>query len=67
MKLTDLLAFLPGTLLPEPRRTTRRLCGSMRRTTGPSVESFDLSLALANPAAAPKLQQTRHRAHFQPV
>src|SRR5467141_4977220 len=56
MKLTDLLASYTD-LLPEPAAHYAEIVRLNAPDYRPSVESFDLSLALANPAAAPKLQQ----------
>ncbi len=56
MKLTDLLASYAD-LLPEPAAHYAEIVRLNLPDYRPSVESFDLSLALANPAAAPKLQQ----------
>jgi protein involved in polysaccharide export with SLBB domain len=56
MKLTDLLASYTD-LLPEPAAHYAEIVRLNPPDYRPSVESFDLSLALANPAAAPKLQQ----------
>jgi protein involved in polysaccharide export with SLBB domain len=44
-------------LLPEPAAHYAEIVRLNAPDFRPSVESFDLSLALANPAAAPKLQQ----------
>jgi polysaccharide export outer membrane protein len=55
MKLTDLLASYKD-LLPEPAAHYAEIVRINAPDFHPSVESFDLSAALANPAAAPKLQ-----------
>jgi polysaccharide export outer membrane protein len=55
MKLTDLIASY-GDLLPEPSAHYAEIIRLNAPDYHPSVESFDLSAALANPAAAPKLQ-----------
>jgi protein involved in polysaccharide export with SLBB domain len=56
MKLTDLLASYTD-LLPEPAAHYAEIVRLNPPDYRPSVESFDLSFALANPAAAPKLQR----------
>jgi protein involved in polysaccharide export with SLBB domain len=56
MKLTDLLASYTD-LLPEPAAHYAEIVRLNPPDYRPSVESFDLASALANPAAAPKLQQ----------
>ena len=55
MKLTDLLGSYSD-LLPEPAGHYAEIVRLNPPDFRPSVESFDLSAALANPAAAPKLQ-----------
>lgn len=55
MKLTDLIASYKD-LLPEPAAHYGEIVRINAPDFHPSVESFDLSAALANPAAAPKLQ-----------
>lgn len=55
MKLTDVIASY-GDLLPEPAAHYAEIVRINPPNFHPSVESFDLSAALANPAAAPKLQ-----------
>jgi protein involved in polysaccharide export with SLBB domain len=55
MKLTDLIASY-GDLLPEPAPHYAEIVRLNPPDNHPSVESFDLSNALANPAVAPKLQ-----------
>jgi protein involved in polysaccharide export with SLBB domain len=56
MKLTDLLASYTD-LLPEPAAHYAEIVRLNPPDFRPSVESFDLSAAFANPAAAPKLQK----------
>ena len=55
MKLTDLVATY-NDLLPEPAPHYAEIVRLNPPDFRPSVESFDLSAALANPPAAPKLQ-----------
>lgn len=55
MRLTDLLATY-NDLLPEPAPHYAEIVRLNPPDFHPSVESFDLSAALANPASAPKLQ-----------
>lgn len=55
MKLTDLIASY-GDLLPEPAPHYAEIVRLNAPDFHPSVESFDLSTALANPASAPTLQ-----------
>jgi polysaccharide biosynthesis/export protein len=55
MKLSDLIASY-GDLLPEPAAHYAEIIRLNAPDFHPSVESFDLSAALANPATAPKLQ-----------
>jgi polysaccharide export outer membrane protein len=55
MKLTDVIASY-GDLLPEPAGQYAEIVRLNAPDFRPSVESFDLAAALANPAAAPKLQ-----------
>jgi polysaccharide export outer membrane protein len=55
MKLNDLIASY-GDLLPEPAQHYGEIIRLNAPDFHPSVESFDLAAALANPAAAPKLQ-----------
>ena len=55
MKLTDLIASY-GDLLPEPAPHYAEIVRLNAPDFHPSVESFDLSAALANPASAPTLQ-----------
>lgn len=55
MKLTDLVASY-GDLLPEPAGHYGEIVRLNAPDFRPSVESFDLSAALANPAESPKLQ-----------
>jgi protein involved in polysaccharide export with SLBB domain len=55
MKLTDLIKSY-GDLLPEPAGNYAEIVRLNPPDYRPSVESFDLSAALANPATAPKLQ-----------
>jgi protein involved in polysaccharide export with SLBB domain len=55
MKLTDLIVSYKD-LLPEPAGKYAEIVRLNPPDYRPSVESFDLSAALANPAAAPKLQ-----------
>src|SRR6202022_2257649 len=55
MKLTDLLASYTD-LLPEPAAHYAEIVRLNPPDYRPSVESFDLSLALANPANAPELK-----------
>jgi polysaccharide export outer membrane protein len=54
MKLTDLIAAYSD-LLPEPASHYAEIVRLNAPDYHPSVESFDLSAALANPAAAPKI------------
>jgi protein involved in polysaccharide export with SLBB domain len=54
MKLTDLVSSY-GDLLPEPAQHYAEIIRLNAPDFRPSVESFDLAAALANPAAAPKL------------
>ncbi len=54
MKLTDLIASYSD-LLPEPAPHYAEIVRLNPPDFHPSVESFDLSAALANPVAAPKL------------
>ena len=56
MKLTDLLASYSD-LLPEPAAHYAEIVRLNPPDFRPSVESFDLSAAFANPAGAPKLQK----------
>jgi len=55
MKLTDVVASFKD-LLPEPAGRYAEIVRLNAPDYRPSVESFDLSAALANPEAAPKLQ-----------
>jgi polysaccharide export outer membrane protein len=55
MKLTDLVAAYSD-LLPEPAPHYAEIVRLNPPDFHPSVESFDLSAALANPAAAPKIE-----------
>src|SRR5229473_1284041 len=55
MKLTDLITAY-GDLLPEPAPHYAEIVRLNPPDFHPSVESFDLSAALANPAAAPKIE-----------
>src|SRR5258707_15854754 len=55
MKLSDLLASY-NDLLPEPAPRYAEIIRLNSPDHHPSVESFDLSAAMTNPAAAPKLQ-----------
>jgi len=55
MKVTDLISSYKD-LLPEPAGKYAEIVRLNPPDYRPSVESFDLSVALANPAAAPKLQ-----------
>ncbi|MBZ5540983.1 MAG: SLBB domain-containing protein [Acidobacteriia bacterium] len=55
MKLTDLVASY-NDLLPEPAPHYAEIVRLNAPDNHPSVESFDLAAALANPAAAPKLE-----------
>jgi polysaccharide export outer membrane protein len=55
MKLPDLIASY-GDLLPEPAPHYAEIVRLNPPDFHPSVESFDLSAALTNPAAAPKLE-----------
>jgi protein involved in polysaccharide export with SLBB domain len=55
MKLTDLIAAYSD-LLPEPAPHYAEIVRLNAPDYHPSVESFDLSAALANPAAAPKIE-----------
>jgi len=55
MKLTDLVGSY-GDLLPEPAGHYGEIVRLNAPDFRPSVESFDLSAALANPASSPKLQ-----------
>jgi polysaccharide biosynthesis/export protein len=55
MKLSDVLASY-GDLLPEPAGQYAEIVRLNPPDFRPSVESFDLATALANPAAAPALQ-----------
>jgi protein involved in polysaccharide export with SLBB domain len=55
MKLTDLLGSYSD-LLPEPSGRYAEIIRLNAPDFRPSVESFDLTVALANPASAPKLQ-----------
>ena len=55
MKLTDLLGSYSD-LLPEPAAHYAEIVRLNAPDFRPSVESFDLSTALANPATSPKLQ-----------
>ncbi|MGB7846314.1 MAG: SLBB domain-containing protein [Candidatus Acidiferrum sp.] len=55
MKLTDLVASYKD-ILPEPAGHYAEIVRLNPPDFRPSVESFDLSAALANPATAPKLQ-----------
>ncbi len=55
MKVSDLLASYKD-LLPEPAAHYAEIVRLNAPDFRPSVESFDLSAALANPASAPKLQ-----------
>jgi protein involved in polysaccharide export with SLBB domain len=55
MKLTDLISSY-GELLPEPAAHYGEIIRINAPDFHPSVESFDLSAALANPAAAPALK-----------
>jgi len=55
MKLTDVVTSYAD-LLPEPAGRYAEIVRLNAPDFHPSVESFDLTAALANPAAAPKLQ-----------
>ena len=55
MKLTDVIASY-GDLLPEPAGSYAEIVRLNAPDFRPSVESFDLAAALANPAESPKLQ-----------
>jgi len=55
MKLSDLVSSY-GDLLPEPAGGYAEIIRLNAPDFHPSVESFNLSAALANPAASPKLQ-----------
>jgi protein involved in polysaccharide export with SLBB domain len=55
MKLTDLISSY-GDLLPEPAAHYGEIIRINAPDFHPSVESFDLSTALANPSASPKLK-----------
>ncbi len=55
MKLTDIVASY-GDLLPEPAGHYAEIVRLNAPDFRPSVESFDLAAALANPAESPKLQ-----------
>ena len=55
MKLTDLVSSYSD-LLPEPAAKYAEIVRLNPPDYRPSVESFDVAAALANPAAAPKLQ-----------
>jgi polysaccharide export outer membrane protein len=55
MKLTDVIASY-GDLLPEPAGQYAEIVRLNAPDFRPSVESFDLTAALANPATSPKLQ-----------
>ena len=55
MKLSDLIGSYKD-LLPEPAPHYAEIVRLNAPDFHPSVESFDLSVALANPASAPKLQ-----------
>ena len=55
MRLTDLIASY-GDLLPEPAANYAEIVRLNPPDFRPSVESFDLSVALANPATSPTLQ-----------
>ncbi|MFY9531256.1 MAG: SLBB domain-containing protein, partial [Candidatus Acidiferrales bacterium] len=55
MKLTDLIASYSD-LLPEPSTKYAEIIRLNPPDYRPSVESFDLAAALADPAAAPKLE-----------
>jgi polysaccharide export outer membrane protein len=54
MKLTDVIASY-GDLLPEPAGSYAEIVRLNAPDFRPSVESFDLAAALANPAESPKL------------
>lgn len=56
MKLTDLIASYSD-VLPEPAPHYAEIVRLNAPDFHPSVESFDLSAALANPAASPKLER----------
>jgi protein involved in polysaccharide export with SLBB domain len=55
MRVTDLIASYSD-LLPEPAGRYAEIIRLNAPDNRPSVESFDLSAALTNPASAPKLQ-----------
>jgi protein involved in polysaccharide export with SLBB domain len=55
MKLTDLISSY-GDMLPEPAAHYAEIVRLNAPDFHPSVESFDISTALANPAAAPALK-----------
>src|SRR5579864_618904 len=55
MRLTDLISSY-GDMLPEPAAHYAEIVRLNPPDFHPSVESFDISSALANPASAPKLQ-----------
>jgi len=55
MKLTDLISSY-GDMLPEPAAHYAEIVRLNAPDFHPSVESFDISAALANPAAAPTLK-----------
>ena len=66
MKLTDLIASYHDLLA----RAGGALCRDRAAECTdfrPSVESFDLAAALANPATSPKLAAARYRPRIQPV
>ena len=54
-------------LLPEPAAQYAEIIRLNAPDFHPSVESFDLAGALANPAQAPVLAADGHGADFQPV
>jgi protein involved in polysaccharide export with SLBB domain len=71
MRLTDLIASYSD-LLPEPAPHYAEIVRLNRPDFHPSVESFDLAAALANPEAAPKLEpldtvRIFSRYDFEPV
>jgi len=66
MKLTDVVGSY-GDLLPEPAPHYAEIIRLKAPDFRPTVESFDLSAALANPASAPKLNPLDTIRVFQPL
>jgi len=64
MHVTDIVASYKD-LLPEPANQYAEIIRLNAPDFHPSVESFSLTEALANPAKSPVLHAMDYRAHFQ--